>query len=170
MAAIVNGLTREIKKGKLNATPYAVLTIQCGNCGTRDDYKDSETSCHGCKHTLDKRNLRANVVKKGQTAEILSNEVKWKCPNCGKLHDQPNACCIREWAFKADEFVGRDPIEAYQCQECLILYKRPVVCHSGSLMIKGKVLPNRSHEEFAKIKQKMTEVVGANRPIKGMIQ
>jgi len=166
---IVNGRERQLRKGK-GAKAFKVLTIQCKRCGSTTDYKDTEKYCQSCRKELDTHNLKAKTIDKGQVTEILSNEMGWKCLTCGRFDKTPQRCCLEEWVFRPEDYVGRKPIPAFQCSECLILYKKPIVCHSGAMMFQGNILPNRSDDEFATIKKTMEKRLGSHRMLRGMVQ
>lgn len=175
MADIVEGLEQVVRKQDVPAT-FEVSTLVCSSCGTSTDYKDTDTTCVYCKKPLTRDGLhkKARDISKGEVAEILGKTIKWQCQTCKKESDSPGACCLTEFAYTPEELNPpsgkKGSVPAFRCSECGMLYKRTVVCHSGAMMVYGRVQQNMNHHEMMVLQERLEATIGAYRPVTGVIQ
>jgi len=175
----IKGLERTLVKTKVDQV-FQVLTLRCSHCGHKDDYKDNEFGeskgkktfiCNSCHEENTEFHQTRKPVTKTQVAEILSNEVAWKCKTCGKIYKKPQLCCNKI----SMEAIGKDDIHlldrqrrpskdepylGYMCDGCKTIYRSPCICCSGSMMFKGMVYPKPTIEQIGKLNALNVPIIG----------
>lgn len=175
MPTIVEGSEQVVRTQAVDAT-FGVSTIVCASCGTSTDYKDTDTTCAYCHKPLDRAAMykKARDISKGEVADILSKTIMWQCQTCKKESDKPGACCLTEFAYTPEELNPpsgkKGSIPAFRCSECAMLYKRKVVCHSGAMMVFGRVQQNMNHHEMMVLQERLQSTLGTYQPVTGVIQ
>lgn len=130
----------EVLTKKDNGKSFVVSSYKCGKCGSRNDYKDTDTVCNKCGSPLKERLKTVQDIREDQVKEIIDTQVMYRCPSCGTMYPTPRVCCSKEFLIDTEEVSPGKKYGGYICLDCQRIYTKPTRCCSGK-MVFGDFIP-----------------------------